>query len=438
MISVDLAKRAYDHSFRIDPIIRSLLDTDFYKLLMLQMILKKHPVTPVTFSLINRTTSIRIAEEIDEKHLREQLDHARTLQLTMQETTYLRGNTFFGRLAMFTPETIEWLKAFRLPEYDLKREDGQYVLTFSGPWAEVSLWEVPALAIINELRARTALKTMSRFELDILYSRGKAKLWSKVERLRRLAAKGPLALGDFGTRRRHGFLWQKWCCEALMEGIGPSFSGTSNVRLAMELGLEAIGTNAHELPMVYAALAGKDGKALRQSRYTVLEDWAEIYAPGLKILLPDAYGSTSFLKEAPAWVAGWSGARPDSKDPIIAGDELIEWWTKTGENPKEKLIVLSDGMDIDSIEHTATYFRDRVRVAYGWGTNFTNDFAGCAATDHPGLKSISLVCKVSEAGGRPTVKLSDNPLKRSGPNAEIERYLKVFGEAGMAPLSVKV
>ena len=435
---MDLAKRAYDHTFRIDPIIRSLLDTDFYKLLMLQMILRKHPRTQVTFSLINRTRSVKIADEIDEGELRRQLDHARTLRLTQQEVTYLRGNTFFGRLAMFTPDTIEWLKAFRLPEYELTRQDGQYVLRFSGSWAAASLWEVPALSIINELRARTALKTMSRFELDILYSRGKAKLWSKVERLRWLKAKGPLTLGDFGTRRRHGFLWQKWCCEALMEGLGSAFNGTSNVRLAMELGLEAIGTNAHELPMVYAALAGEDDVALRNSRYRVLEDWNDIYAPGLKILLPDAYGTTSFLADAPPWVAAWSGARPDSKDPILAGDELIDWWARSGENPEDKLIILSDGLDIDSIEQTADYFRNRVRIAYGWGTNFTNDFAGCAATDHPGLKSISLVCKVVEADGRPTVKLSDNPLKATGPEEEVERYRRVFGTAGMVTHEVRV
>ena len=113
------------------------------------------------------------------------------------------------------------------------------------------MWEIPALAIINELRSRTAMKDMGPFALDVLYARAKAKMWSKVEQLR---AYPDLRISDFGTRRRHSFLWQRWCVEALKEGIGKSFSGTSNVLLAMDTDLEALGTNAHELPMVAAAL----------------------------------------------------------------------------------------------------------------------------------------------------------------------------------------
>ena len=98
------------------------------------------------------------------------------------------------------------------------------------------------------------MRGMSRFDLDVLYARAKAKFWAKVERLRALAREGPLRVSDFGTRRRHGFLWQQWCVEALQEGLGDNFIGTSNVKHAMDTGLEAIGTNAHELPMVYAAM----------------------------------------------------------------------------------------------------------------------------------------------------------------------------------------
>ena len=115
---------------------------------------------------------------------------------------------------------MEWLAAFQLPEYELTRRDGQYELRFAGPWTGTTMWEIPALAIINELRARAAMRSMSRFDLDVLYARAKAKLWSKVERLRILEREGPVRVSDFGTRRRHSFLWHRWCVEAMQEGLG--------------------------------------------------------------------------------------------------------------------------------------------------------------------------------------------------------------------------
>ncbi len=116
------------------------------------------------------------------------------------------------------------------------------------------MWEIPALAIINELRSRAAMRAFGPFALDVLYARAKAKMWDKIERLKALP---DIRISDFGTRRRHSFLWQRWCVEALKEGIGEAFTGTSNVLLAMDNDLEALGTNAHELPMVLAALANR-------------------------------------------------------------------------------------------------------------------------------------------------------------------------------------
>ena len=342
----DLATRVYNHAFRIDPIVRTLLDTDFYKLLMLQMIWKLHGRRRVTFQLINRTSSVRLAEIVDERQLTDQLDHARTLRMAKNELIWLAGNSFYGAKQIFEPEFMEWLAGFRLPEYELTRRDGQYELRFEGPWAQTTMWEIPALAIINELRARAAMRGMSRFALDVLYARAKAKLWSKVERLRVLAAEGPLRVSDFGTRRRHGFLWQRWCVEALQEGLGDNFIGTSNIKHAMDTGLEAIGTNAHELPMVYAALAENDS-ALHDAPYEVLRDWARMYGGNLLVVLPDCFGTTAFLEQAPDWVADWKGARPDSKAPVDAARELIAWWKRRGRDPRDKLMVLSDAMDIE-------------------------------------------------------------------------------------------
>ncbi len=294
MAVTDIATRTWDHNWRLDPIVRSLLDTDFYKLLMLQMIRHLHGDVQATFRLINRTTSVRLAEVIDEGELRAQLDHARTLRFTKKELIWLAGNSFYGRAQMFAPDFIAWLADFRLPPYELHVVDGQFELTFDGPWTHTTMWEIPALAIVNELRARAAMRDKGRFALDVLYARAKAKLWDKVERLRELP---DLVLSDFGTRRRHGFLWQRWCVEALKEGLGPRMVGTSNVLLAMDNDLEAIGTNAHELPMVLAALARTDA-GIAAAPYRVLEEWQAHYAGNLLVVLPDAFGTEAFLRDA--------------------------------------------------------------------------------------------------------------------------------------------
>ncbi len=141
---------------------------------------------------------MRLADVVDERELVDQLDHARSLRLAKNELIWLAGNTFYGTKQIFEPDFMEWLSEFRLPEYELTRRDGQYELRFEGLWTDTTMWEIPALAIINELRARAAMRAMSRFDLDVLYARAKAKLWSKVERLRVLAAEGPLQ--RFGLR----------------------------------------------------------------------------------------------------------------------------------------------------------------------------------------------------------------------------------------------
>jgi nicotinate phosphoribosyltransferase len=434
MAVTDIAKRTYDHNFRLDPIVRSLLDTDFYKLLMLQMIRHVHPDVQATFSLINRTKSVRLADIIDKGELRAQLDHARTVRFSKKELIWLAGNSFYGKQQMFSPDFIAWLADFSLPDYDLRKVNGQYELSFAGPWTHTSMWEIPALAIINELKSRAAMRDRGKFALDIIYARAKAKLWDKVERLRELP---DLILSDFGTRRRHGFLWQRWCVEALKEGLGSRFIGTSNVLLAMDADLEAIGTNAHEMPMVAAALADSD-EALARAPYQVLEEWRQHYNGNLLIALPDAFGTTAFLKNAPTWLAEWTGFRPDSAPPIEGGEQIIRWWQEQGVDPKTKLLIFSDGMDIDTIEATFQHFRRRVRMSFGWGTNLTNDFRGCDPDGAAGLEPISLVCKVTSANGRPAVKLSDNPAKATGDLAEIERYLRVFGAENRVTSAVTV
>ncbi len=418
---VDIATRVYNHAFKIDPIIRSLIDTDFYKLLMCQSVLRNRPDTNVTFSLINRTTRIPLARLIDEGELREQLDHVRSLSLSRGESTWLRGNTFYGKRQMFSPSFMEWFEALRLPPYHLERKGDQYELTFEGKWPEVMLWEIPALAVLMELRSRAVLAAMGKFELQVLYARAMTRLWEKIERLKKI--KG-LRIADFGTRRRHSFLWQDWCVQAMIEGLGEAFVGTSNCRIAMRRDIEAIGTNAHELPMVYCAMTDTDA-ALRQAPYEVLADWHEEHEGNLRIILPDTYGTEGFLKHAPDWLAGWTGIRIDSGDPATGAEIAIRWWKERGEDPTKKLVIFSDGLDVDKIEELHAQFAGRTRVSFGWGTLLTNDFGGLTADN--ALAPFSLVCKAVAAEGRPTVKLSDNPNKAMGPADQIARYKRVFG-----------
>ena len=431
-LMIDIATRVYNHTWKIDPIVRSVLDTDFYKLLMAQMIFRRNKDVGVTFQVINRTHGIRLADTIDIGELREQLDHVRTLKLSRGESTWLRGNTFYGKRQMFSPDFITWLEGFRFPAYDLEVRDGQFHLVFEGPWIETTFWEIPALAILSELRSRAMLRDMGRFELQVLYARAMTRIWDKLARLKKL---DKVRIADFGTRRRHGFLWQDWCVQALMEGLGEGFSGTSNCLIALRREVEAVGTNAHELPMVYAAL-DKSDKAMAKAPYRVLADWQEDYDGNLLIILPDTFGTDEFLKNAPDWIDRWTGMRIDSGDPFERGEAAIAWWRQRGQNPADKLIIFSDALDVEEMEALHAHFAGRVRLGYGWGTLLTNDFRGFSPGR--GSQPISLVCKVISANGRPAVKLSDNPLKATGPAGEIERYKRVFHTSAQdaVPLTV--
>ena len=457
---VNFAERAHNHNWELDPVTRSLLDTDFYKLLMLQFIWKHYPKTRVSFSLFNRTSSVRLAEMFAREELAAQMEHVRGLRFRRSELVWLAGNTFYGQRGIFEPAFLAWLERdFRLSDYDLSVKDGQFHLSFDGLWTDTTMWELYALSILDELKTRANLKRLGEFGLDVLYARAKTKLWGKIEQLRDVP---DLKVADFGTRRRHSFLWQEYVVEAMAENLGSSFTGTSNAFLAHKHDLEAIGTNAHEIPMVMAALAPED-RALKASQYQVLELWQRTYEGALLIMLPDTFGTTQFLRDAPDWAADWTGQRIDSKNPYVAGDEYIEWLKTRGREPGDKLIIASDALDVDQILGLHAYFGGtfatgkaagdfrsaadftdrrkwtpgrRIRFSAGWGTLLTNDFRGCDPGGNSGFDPISLICKVSEAEGQAAVKLSDNYAKAMGPTSEIERYRRVFGTAGVSNVPV--
>lgn len=457
---MNLARRAHDHNWELDPITRSLLDTDFYKLLMLQFIWKNFPQLHVSFTLLNRTPAVRLGDLIGIHRLREQLKATKKLRFHKSELIWLAGNTFYGKRGIFEPAFLDWLEHdFRLSDFELAVDNGQLSLRFSGLWTETTLWEIYALSAIDELKTRASLKALSEFELDILYARAKTRLWEKMERMRGTPG---LSVSDFGTRRRHSFLWQEYVVAAMRDTLGESFTGSSNTYLAYKHDLEAIGTNAHELPMALAALSN-NGEELHTAQYRLLELWQQSYQGELLILLPDTFGTTQFLRNAPEWVADWTGQRVDSKDPFVAGDEYIEWLKQRGRDPRQKRLIASDSLDVDQILALHAYFagvlhngaspqdfrraedfldaskwtpQQRIRFSAGWGTLLTNDFRDCNPRDDVSFDPISLVCKLTEVEGRPAVKLSDNYSKALGDPAEVEHYRRVFGIEGVADAPV--
>jgi nicotinate phosphoribosyltransferase len=461
-VIINLARRAHDHNWELDPITRSLLDTDFYKLLMLQFIWKHFGSTRTSFTLLNRSSSVSLGDMVSIDQLREQLEETKQLRFHKSELIWLAGNTFYGRRGIFEPAFIEWLGSdFRLSNFDLSVRDGQISLRFDGLWTETTMWEIYALAVIDELKTRASLKRLTEFELDILYARAKTRLWEKMERLRGVPG---LSVSDFGTRRRHSFLWQEYVVKAMSDVLGKNFAGSSNAYLAYKHDLEAIGTNAHELPMALAALANTD-EEVKSAQYRLLELWQRSYQGELLILLPDTFGTTQFLREAPDWVAGWTGQRIDSKDPYVAGDEYIDWLRQRGCDPRQKRLIASDALDVDTILGLHAYFGGtllngavpadfrrasdfldqrkwlpgcRIRFSAGWGTYLTNDFRNCNPRGDESFDPVSLVCKLSEVEDRPAVKLSDNYSKAMGPAAEIERYRRIFGVAGVADAPVTI
>ena len=453
---INLARRAHDHNWELDPITRSLLDNDFYKLLMLQFIWKHFPTTRATFTVTNRTSDVPLGHIVNVDELREQLEATRRLRFHKSELIWLAGNTFYGRRGIFEPAFLEWLEDdFRLCDFELAVEDGQISLRFEGLWTESTMWEIYALSVIDELKTRANLKRLSELELDILYARAKTRLWEKMDRLRGVP---DLNVSDFGTRRRHSFLWQEYVVTSMSDVLSANFAGSSNTYLAYKHDLAAIGTNAHELPMALAALANTD-EELKSAQYRLLELWQQTYQGELLILLPDTFGTTQFFRDAPDWVCRWTGQRIDSKDPFVAGDEYIDWLRRRDCDPRQHRLIASDSLDVDVILALHAYFggtlrngaapgdfrraqdfldetkwvpERRIRFSAGWGTLLTNDFRNCNPQGDDSFDPVSLVCKLSEVNGRPAVKLSDNYSKALGPPDEVEHYRQVFGTAGVA------
>ena len=400
-------------------IIESLLDDDFYKFTMGQVVFNRYREVPVKFAFRNRTRGIKLAEIIREEDLRQELDHVRTLRFTKSEIHYLRGTDEYGD-RMFGEPYLQFLTNLTLPSYVLRKVDGNYELEFPGKWSEAMYWEIHALAIVNELYYRGLMDQLSQFERDTVYAQGTLRLAEKIKVLRE---RPDIIFCDFGTRRRFSREWQDYVVKMLVQELPETqFLGTSNTYLAMKYAILPMGTAAHEMDMGVSGIMHENEDTIRASHNKVLQDWWQQYGEGLSIALTDTYGTDFFFQDMTYEQArNWKGLRQDSGDPFEFVDKTLAFYQGHGIDPREKLIVFSDGLDVETIIKLADYCKDRTKCTFGWGTNLTNDL---------GLKALSLIVKLMESNGHGTVKLSDNLAKALGIPKDVERFKQIFGYTG--------
>jgi nicotinate phosphoribosyltransferase len=393
------------------PIFTSLYETDVYKILMQNSIFRYNTNLRATFSFINRT-DVDLMRYVDIGQLNEELAHVASLRYREDEISHLMS---WGMFQSAFPKNLRELK-LEMPDV-AKTAAGALVVEAGGLWSHSSPWEIPTLAIIAELYGRGRAKEEGHTEAD-LYRHGMERLMEKVAFFK---AHPYLRGSQFGLRRRFSSLWERKITEVLLSETS-FLTGVSNVWLARELGVEAQGTNAHELPMAaYAYARSKSNFDARNSVYKVLSDWQELYGQKALIMLPDAYGTDAFLRKLPDNFAyDWRGFRQDSGDAVAFGEKIIAFYESFGNiDPREKLIIFSDGLNKEKMLELYQHFNGRINVAFGVGTDLTNDMGL--------IKALSLVMKLSSVNGLPTVKLSDNIAKATGDREEIEVAKRIFG-----------
>ncbi|MGY4893568.1 MAG: nicotinate phosphoribosyltransferase [Candidatus Saccharimonadota bacterium] len=382
---------------------------DYYKATMSQSEFEHHPEAVVTFELKNRGANL-LSEYVEPKELNERLEALRR-GWTPEELAYLAGLQNQDGNAQFSEEYLDYLADSPLPVVTVGlNERGDIAAKTQGEWPLVTFWETVVMSELNELYFDNKLKAEGS-SLEELYVEGNRRLNEKIEILK---DRPDIRFADFGTRRRFSYGWHKHVVERVAKELPENFIGTSNIYLAHTLGLAPIGTYAHELPMVYASLAEKEGRNPLEGHREMLNDWHNTYRGDLSTALTDTFTSEFFFADFTQEQAeAWKGLRHDSGDPVEFGEQVIAFYEQYGIEPRDKTIVFSDGLDIETIVILADHFKDRINIVFGWGTTLTNDL---------GIKTNNIVMKAVEVDGVGTVKLSDNVGKHTGDDKAIERY----------------
>lgn len=388
-------------------IIESLLDTDLYKFTMMQCVLHQFPGAEVSYRFRCRTPGVDLSPYADE--IRDEVMHLCTLTFKDAELAYLGG------LRFIKSDFVDFLSLFHLKDKYIRVTkdpacDFGLSIEITGPWLHTILFEIPILAIVNEVYFRHIAPVPDEAE-------GMRRLRAKIALLKNEPDNADLRVSDFGTRRRFSRAWQEKVVRVLIDELGsPIFSGTSNVDLARRYGLVSIGTMAHEYLQACQAL----GPRLRDSQVFGFEMWAKEYRGDLGIALSDVYGIEPFLKDFDMYFCKlFDGARHDSGDPFVWGERMIEHYRANKCDPRGKSLVFSDGLTVPRIIELYRRFHRRIGIGFGIGTNLMNDL---------GPQPLNIVVKMVRANGQPVAKISDNPIKGMCDDPTYLAYLRqVFG-----------
>lgn len=382
-------------------IITSLLDNDLYKFTMLQAFLHYEKNTPGEYLFMCRTPHVDFSDTIDE--INNQIDYLCNLTLTSEELDYLRT------LHFIKPFFIEFLKNFKLNRSDIRASvdpNGALDIRIKAPIVNATLFEVPVLAIINQVYFEANKKEKSINEESIA-AYGIKKLDEKLNLIKESGSE--IRFSDFGTRRRFSFDWQSRVLERIIDSKYPGFMGTSNVYFAKKLGINPIGTMAHEWIMAHAGIT-----SLQDSTTLALKRWLEFYEGKLCIAITDTYTTDYFLKCFNYELANsYYGVRHDSGDWKEWGYKLIKHYEKLGIDPASKLLVFSDNLNFKKIIEIYKEFKEKIKLVFGIGTNLTNDV---------GFDAVQIVIKMIRSNGNPVIKISDSPDKIISCDREFEKF----------------
>ena len=384
-------------------VITSLLDTDLYKFTMMQAVLHQFPGAQVSYKFKCRTTGVKLAPYVDE--IRAEIRSLCKLQFTEQELEWMRAMRFIKS------DFVDFLGLFRLNEKYIDvvgLPSGEIDIRIQGPWLHTILFEIPVLAIVNEVYFRNTQPVPD-------YVEGRQRLDTKIAQLQEDGL-SDLKIADYGSRRRFSKAWHEEVLRVLTSRLGSGatgrFAGTSNALFAMKLGLTPLGTMAHEYLQACQAL----GPRLRDSQVFGFETWAREYRGDLGIALSDVYGIEPFLRDFDMYFCKlFDGARHDSGDPFTWGERMIEHYKNNRVDPLTKTLIFSDGLTVPRTIELYQRFRGRCQLAFGIGTNLTNDL---------GYEPLQIVIKMVECNGQPVAKLSDTPSKNMCEDANYLAYLR--------------
>lgn len=393
---------------------RTLSDgLDFYKLTMGQVALERFPDAEVTFTMKNRAGDFPLSEYVDVDTLKKRLETIQEKGFSPEEIAYLAGLQAQNGTARFDEPYLSFLSEVQLSDVDvtIDPETKDLAVHATGPWATVSLWETVVMSEINEQYYQNLIKAQG-LDIDEVWEQGDARLDKKIAILKE---RPDIKFADFGTRRRFSAAWQDHTIGRLAKELPGNFIGTSNPWFAYKHSLAPIGTYAHEMPMVYTALADRNGKNPLDGHHDMMIDWYNRYGDDLSTALTDTFTSKFFFSDFSAEQANqWKGLRHDSGDPVEFGDEAIAFYESHNIDPTTKTLVFSDGLDIETIVQLADYFKDKINIVFGWGTTLMNDM---------GFRANNFVMKATDVKGTSTVKLSDDEGKHTGVQAQVDRYI---------------